>query len=532
MEPSGPLPLVVGVTGHMDVCPEHSGKLRPAIADALRQLSGPQNLPLVILTGLAQGVDRLVADVALELGHAIVAALPMPKTYYEEEFIRLGQGQKSVDEFRTLLGRVRNSYVVQAEEGVEESGYATLGREIARASQIVLALWDGGSDRAVGGTGWVVDERLGRQGGGTIPGGPPTGAVYQIVAHRAGNCGDFAGTFVTKWLKPEKLGAGDNSLEDLHKHVGAYIDQFNRDASREATIKESDVEELYVIADRLAVKYRKRTNGAWGGVYTLVLFAALWFTLFAHTPDHYVGWLWTYFFFLGAAWLVYRVARWKKWESRGQDYRALCEGLRISSVWRLLPGSAFVSSTYLARQADETRWIRHALGAIERSSRTKPKPSPEAGVTSTICSWIRPELEYYEAALHKVHRWETFLEWASRLTAIASALIAINLGMMSSQGHAHEEEFEILLVWSATLAIAAALSHNLIEKRALREHARRYKRMHRLMEDTLGRLEASPGLATPEALQLLHAVSEEALNESAEWLQTHRDRPLEIPHAG
>jgi hypothetical protein len=47
--PTGPLRLLIGVTGHLDLCDRHPDQLRAAVADALGLLGGPSRVPVVVL---------------------------------------------------------------------------------------------------------------------------------------------------------------------------------------------------------------------------------------------------------------------------------------------------------------------------------------------------------------------------------------------------------------------------------------------------------------------------------------------------
>ena len=65
---SGPnqavLPLVIGVTGHRDLCQQDVAALEDAVRNCLRELRGIcPNTPFVLLSPLAEGADRLVARV-------------------------------------------------------------------------------------------------------------------------------------------------------------------------------------------------------------------------------------------------------------------------------------------------------------------------------------------------------------------------------------------------------------------------------------------------------------------------------------
>ena len=55
--------------------------------------------PLVLLSALAEGADRLVARVGLAAGARLIAVLPMPRSLYEIDF----KSPVSLEEFAKLV---------------------------------------------------------------------------------------------------------------------------------------------------------------------------------------------------------------------------------------------------------------------------------------------------------------------------------------------------------------------------------------------------------------------------------------------
>src|SRR5688572_2762866 len=93
--PAMPIPfataLIVGVTSHRDLDAAQLPTLRAQLADALTRLRDEfPELPLVVLSPLAEGGDRLAAEVALQLGARLVVPLPMPVDVYAEDFVSVG----------------------------------------------------------------------------------------------------------------------------------------------------------------------------------------------------------------------------------------------------------------------------------------------------------------------------------------------------------------------------------------------------------------------------------------------------------
>jgi hypothetical protein len=74
------VPLVISVTGHANLVPAEMPLIRARVRQFLEQmLQLSPHLPLRVMTSLAEGADRLVAEEALALGIPLVAILPMPR---------------------------------------------------------------------------------------------------------------------------------------------------------------------------------------------------------------------------------------------------------------------------------------------------------------------------------------------------------------------------------------------------------------------------------------------------------------------
>jgi len=83
----GPLPLVIGVTGHRDLAPQDIPRIRESLAALFVGLRRQYpHTPLRLLSPLAEGADRLVAKVALEHGAELVVPLPMDEAEYRKDF--------------------------------------------------------------------------------------------------------------------------------------------------------------------------------------------------------------------------------------------------------------------------------------------------------------------------------------------------------------------------------------------------------------------------------------------------------------
>jgi hypothetical protein len=152
-DPPSPSPSVtpegvVGVTGHRPpTLPDgESGALAQRVDEVMALLRDHGFGRLV--TGLAEGADRLVANRALEQGWAIDALLPFAVEPYEQDF----SDAASREAFRRLLARAQSVEVVPP----SHEPYRRQGDELVERSRLLVAIWDGEPARGPGGTAEVV----------------------------------------------------------------------------------------------------------------------------------------------------------------------------------------------------------------------------------------------------------------------------------------------------------------------------------------------------------------------------------------
>ena len=136
------IPLLIGVTGHINLREEDRGVLYGAVIGELKKLREKYpHTPLKMLNSLAAGADLLCADAAEEMRIPLTAPLPMEQGEYEKDF-----SAQELEHFRHHLHLAESVFVApsaEAEEKDRESGYRQAGIYIAEHAHLLLALWDG-----------------------------------------------------------------------------------------------------------------------------------------------------------------------------------------------------------------------------------------------------------------------------------------------------------------------------------------------------------------------------------------------------
>ena len=187
--PTHGIPFVLGATGHRDLVEADLPKLRQVVRGLLERMQKRMHpTSLLILSGLAEGADQLIADEALKCGAYLGAVLPMPREIYRTTMTE--EGQRKFDcliEQASLVKELKHKSTdeeLQSEESHRAEQYRELAKYLALHCQGLIALWDGEIQNGAGGTAEVVrlvlagvefEDRL----------EPVRGTVYHIYARRS-----------------------------------------------------------------------------------------------------------------------------------------------------------------------------------------------------------------------------------------------------------------------------------------------------------------------------------------------------------
>jgi RyR domain len=143
--------VVVGVTGHRILT--EIERLSEGLSSALARIDEAcPGEPLSVLSALAEGADRLVAERVLEHPNArLLAVLPVPAADYETDF----RSPASRQHFRSLLDRADEVIELTAVES-RDSAYDAAGRYVLEHCDVLVTVWDGRDAQGEGGTGGNV----------------------------------------------------------------------------------------------------------------------------------------------------------------------------------------------------------------------------------------------------------------------------------------------------------------------------------------------------------------------------------------
>jgi hypothetical protein len=562
--------LTIGVTGHRDLLADEIPALKKLVRDFFLQLkSDYPDLDLQLITPLAEGSDRLVTDVAMEMGIDLIVPLPMPQAEYEKDF----SSADAVQAFRDSLDSARVIHLRTLPEAQgravtpadRDRQYAQLGVFISNHSQILLTLWDGKLSTATGGTAGVVKYHLTAvMPGFSVAEESPNlladnenDLAYHIVCSRDranGQPKDGLQPLQTAWVTAHfGLETGDrmpleyevmlNRLQDFDRDEERYrgiiakegADLLESAPDIELPIGTRTISDQHRTADWLAIHFQKRISLSLIAIHSIAVLIGLIFIIYSEFDglDFLVN-----FFLLAfvAGFILFKLGEQRQWHRKHLDYRALAEGLRVQFYWSLagvidVQSAEFAYDNFLQKQDVDLGWIRHVMRNVSLSRSRDQIPPPE-WVDWVIEQWVGDEsgetgqLAYYRRKeLEKAKRFRrtTLLGRVALWMGILIAILLAATGMDMP-----DFQRNILLVLMGIFPLIAGIRDAYSHKKAEKELIKQYRFMSGILSNARRLLDSSDD---PEfRRRVLKALGNAALEEGAEWILMHRERPLE--HTG
>jgi hypothetical protein len=577
-------PLVIGVTGHRDLRPEDHEELKKKVRLILRglQKSYPST-PIVLLSPLAEGSDRLAAEVALEVGARLVVPLPMPQHLYEHDF----RSPDSLAEFHRLLARAEHRITIRLladEKDLTRGGearnrqYEAVGKYIARESQILIALWDGTDSGKIGGTAQIVRFQL--QG---IPGqsdcdlqSPELFPVYCIVTPRLRNPNPEGNPYHLESKYPESKGDEKNKkAKAYYDQIFRNLDEFNKDILNggealtakageskrellcdfdEGKLSPGQAQDLarYAVADALAKSVQHHMRSIDFILHSTVFVAFLCFVMFAHLEPHHWPFLAVALLLVICSWaLVKYLLPYINVDSKSQDYRAIAEGSRVRFFWHLAGIHRSVADNYLGKQRTELDWIRNGLRGWELETHMTPQAAPSPTIQIPEKErlekvrelWIDRQIEYFRDSTaskeKKLEKDESdILGCAIVAGLIATSILLARLPRVAAwcchldPSIPEGSWLEGQIIATDVCLIMAALLHHSTHQKAYAQHIKQFGRMQAIFAKARELIDQKLQLETEDLAGVQHCLlklGQEALSENGDWVLLHRERPLELP---
>jgi hypothetical protein len=555
-------PFFVGVTGHRVLGANSIAQARGDVQAQIRRLQGLlRATPIVVLSALAEGADRLVAQVALECDCVLWAVLPTSVENYLEDF----ESEASREEFHRLLAKsartINASLLCGRGEDARERPqiYVDLAHQVCRMSHLVIALWDGACEEKPGGTSQVVRKFLTGEfpgAGESVIGCPDFGPVIHIKVSREDARVDSTGPI---WLTPRPGGPGRLALPEQFTAIKDFESSLTCLAAFNARLGAQGLHPAQAAEQLLPVAYDWRADGLlsqWLGWFSAaekvnaraayerlrnLCAVVLLFVVFTLATLAYGGlvtraWpLLVGIFALGTAAAVYAWHRVHDIDELWVGSRAFAEFLRVGIVLRTAGCEQRVHHVASEEGVFSTDWVGIAVRAIDILASVQPATGGAASEPrSVIDFWCKQQQDYFFDGANKIAHHARLARKYGLLSAacIGFALLVYLLTWLIDVGAsgAKREQVAFVTAWSmyiywGLLSLAAVVA-SISQIIGHAQHELDYQFALVKFRIATRHLGVASGLVAP---QLAAQLGRAALREVVLWLKVHRARPLRLP---
>lgn len=563
----GRVPLIFGITGHRDVALEDVEFVKDSVRGLLRdyRLRFPRS-PIIFVSALAEGVDQIAAQAAMEVdGVRLAAVLPMPREEYVKDFnapeVRIS--------FEQLLSKASWQHVTGFNLSDRDKLYQNCGRSIASLTHVLIAAWNRVDNGKVGGTADTVKFKLqgcidyntiGEDDEEKYLRRNETGLVFDVPIRRRSEPLVDPGkkiywTVAAGYTESSDELGGLLNVDQPDDAVAKLIERLNSENSSPAAsfgTTKSFVSTFFGRADQLASLYQKRSRAIIRGLFGSAIIVALLNPF--NQQEHDTTSMALEVFAIVAMWGLWYYGHKKRLKDRHEDYRSLAEAARVQIAWQRSGMNDHVADSYLSSQIGELDWLRRAIRSLHAldvwSGHIAHEPSIR-DLRAVRDDWLKNQYEYYAGAAAKSPG--KILQLAKegvRLTKYAKVFLAagitvLGLSRLPSLGPFLPESLYSALnlasfdgfKWApylATLSLALAASLKAYgEIMGFVPVSRRYKSMALVLKRSIeayGSIEAQSTVEKiPKIKDLYSVVGREALVENGDWIITHRQKDIKPP---
>jgi len=569
-----PTPLTIGITGHRDIPTESIDQITSQLIQFFQSIKKIlPNTPILLISGLADGADRIAAHAALTQGISVEAVLPMPVNSYLTDF-----SNASTEEFKSLLLNpnvttvelLAPSDVNSAEIGSNDEErtklYQGLGDYLIAKSSLLLSLWDGKNLSLAGGTSDVVMNFI-----------DAGGAQYQntdelnIIKSSKPASLDFC-----YWLPVDRShskaivttaqyisgGAGLNtihSFEDIPDELEAQLKQLDnynlsyqklKQANKlknyggllsieQKSTDEQSLENEFLKSDELAI-YNQSISDKYFKCFSLMAgFMGVCFLLYAKILAAKVFLIIYLSLFIIGFFLNKKVHK-SGWFTNHLEQRVIAETLRIKFYLSLSGNDNKVKLEQVMDKIGVSSFTGfNWLKFVFRSAYKQPKQYDDKTLKNNIAfvtqEWLEHQAEYFakkaKTLSHRHHKLERIKNILLLGSALAALALIIFKAILVNTYVANVIDMKTLVVFfMGLLPLLLGIWEIHQSKMAIKELLWQYQNQAKLFKQTLEKLSNTSLISIKQ--EIIAELAEKALIENYLWTIQRYHREHEPPVAG
>jgi Protein of unknown function (DUF4231) len=583
--PAAQLVLRIGVTGHRPnrLAEADKALLRTRIREVLALVckavqdglsaiestyaSGPPIIRLI--SPLAEGADRIVAQEALEMGFELQCPLPFDRTEYEKDF----DTPESRDAYHVMLAKATAVLELDGSRETvrrEQEAYEAVGRMVLRQCDVLIAIWDGKEAEAKGGTGQIVEEaalldiptvwiqscpphdaylRVRKADGRIQDVGLhelPT-RLSQLLLPPASPSPDLRQAYFLETQRHRTLGFLFKAVRDLIAagrpgRLEWRLQDFE-DATRaewqqiwqvSPGFPQTVIEQInarfrshYAWADKLADYYANLYRSSFVANYLMGGLAVLFALLAYVSPGYEKVWIWLELILILCIIINTSLGTRQRWHERWIDYRLLAEQLRqmrfLAPLGRALP--SFRVPAHYAQANPSNTWVNWHFRAIARAAgmvNARLDPSYLEAYRQLLTEHeIQSQVAYHRDNAHRSHTIHR------RLHMLGYGLFFLTSGACVLHLWSHSLW---LTFFAAVFPAFGAAAYGIRSHGEFQRIAERSEAMSQRLQEMADQLRNPEYMLSSHALgQMAEAAADIMTTEVLDWRIVFRAKPLVLP---
>ena len=521
------IPLTIGLIGHRKLPSQELDGIVAEFDDFLAGLLGSfKHTPILLLTSLAEGADRIALHSRFRDSLTICAVFPFEIEDYKSDF----QGEHSLKNFEDSLNRVDQcieAFSSDSKSSQRNLDYRKCANWISDRSNILVAIWNGKFNDEPGGTSDTINHRMekNKEVGSLEP-------INNRIFHILGSNG--VESIDEDCACPFHKSREDESTSDLN-----LIESFNESMSEEIRNKDSFHFSSSVFDSMASSAKRKYLYAS--RVILILGFVALNLLNVTQISNSRIWFFATLSTFLLTVYFWRRTLR-LDLKAKYEGFRMIAEAIRIQSWWsqigiriRLIdhPQSKIDSDNGIRRIAENLN-VANELKDLIRFKEKKEK-ADFAEVHRNAKLWLTEQMEYLggnssmPGAIRvnnkSVHKFE--------LTSKIFIGITITLFILSQVFQLEEDDFSsntFFILYTMIIPISLSISAGsmaYIQLMGFKEISSRFESSFQVIQQGLKQVEDLKLSNDIEKLfSIVQEVGVESYCESLYWYKIRKSKEL------
>jgi uncharacterized phage-like protein YoqJ len=544
------IPITVGVVGHLDVITTDDHRLR--ITKLFLDLTSEYpNSPIWLFSSLADGADRFVARIFLELKNTredlknrleLIVPTPFKPAEYKKDF-----SEASSREFDDMLSHSKRTFCISCEEYLNDRPlqYLKAGKFVADSSVILIAFWDGEKGKK-GGTADIVRHKVAGDDDNVAESTfEYDGTVFIIPSDRAGSASANSANIsygeplsLDMVRKDPAIGEALNKIEEINTETieandPAIVNSQNnlfRDHDK-LDDPQKFIMELYSHFDVLSLRSRVKDIRITIVLFIFGLFFLLALEIYSNLflTDLVLG---SAMVLISFATVIYFYSRSKQNHKKYLINRTLAEALRIQFYWNMASITKNVSDYFLRIHRKDFTWVKLMLSAVYGITYVNRKITSEI-IKDVTLSWVKSEADFFKSSISRMTKQIALNNRISDASFVISFALLISIFFFGGFYSKHNLQNYILVIVGALLGIFALIKAY-IQMKGYEQLMNQYELMlviYTRAESKINETDTydlDPDRKNAYLKELFFVIGKEALIDNGNWYLIFKEKEPEI----